>query len=292
MPLDELAGAQRLEDAPNPTQPDPAAVEPDDAEPDGVIEANGKRLVDVGVVAAERKRVRETTERKLQAEMEPLKTKAARADALEQALQAAQPYIDLIKQRPELLAPKPPTPEEQSIPDEDAANYARRYELFEPTGTPDVKRAKLIMADNRREMAKVASQAAQEAVAPVRQTAAEQASRSNFVQMAQRMDADGTPLVDPQVLAEEWATLAPELTADSRVAQVVLEKAIGKMILSGKRPQKPQRAPVYSESPGGGGNRQPSSKLTDLDRKLGFTEKELNTLTAGFNPGGVSIIGE
>lgn len=287
MPLDDLQGAQPLENAPVETPP---VEEHDEGEPEGTVEVQGRRMVDVGVVAAERKRAREAAEKKIrESEVAPLKAQADRAAQLEQALNAAKPYVDFLQARPELMKPQAPTPEEDRISEDEAATFARDYELFAPTGQPDIARAKKILARESRKTSEAARLAAQEAVAPVRQTAAEQASRANFAQMAQRVNEQGEPLVDPKVLAEEWVALAPELTADSRVAQVVLEKAIGKMILSGQRPQKPQRAPVFTESPGG---RQAGAGLTDLDKKLGFSEKELKTLTTGFVPGGVSVIGE
>ena len=259
----------------------------DETEPAGTIDVPGKgRLVDVSVVVAERKRIRDLTERTIrEKEVAPLQAQVAQAQQTRDALAAAQPYVELVKQHPEWLKP---APEETQIPDDDAERYARRFELYDvATNAPDVKRAKAIMADNRRESETIARQAAEDAVGPLKEQTATQASRANFVQMAQLRDADGQPLVDAEVLAQEWAQLPPTLTQHLQVAETVLHAAIGKMHRQGKTVTR--RTPVFTEAPGGGGG-QPLT-LTPLDKKLGLTEADLKASADRFVPGGMSVIG-
>ena len=294
---EDLSRAMSLETTPEP-EPEVAVStehEPvdDDAEPEGVVEVTpGRRMVDVSVLAAERKRVREATAHQIrEKELTPLQQKAQEADALREALNAARPYVDLVKQHPELLQTPAPQPAEAAISDDEAAQEARDLQLFDATSQLDVKTAKKIIARRRAEVMATAQQAAQQAIAPYAQSSAEQASRQNFAQMAQLTGSDGQPLVDPRILAEEWVQLPVELTQNPQVAEVVLERAIGKSLRQGKSRQAVLRSPVFSEASGG---RQAGGPvvLTPLDRKLGLTEKDLKESAKGFVAGGVSVICE
>jgi len=258
-------------------------------EPDGVVDVPGRgRMVDVSVVAGERKRVRE---REVAPLREQLRQHQEQLTTLQQHLQAAQPYLQLVQQHPELLRTEQPTTEEQQIPEEEAERYARRFDLYDPqTSTPDVKRARAIIADHRRETRQIAQEAAREAVTPLQHMSAEHASRANFVHMAQLRDADGRPLVDPRILATEWAALGPELTQYPQVAEVVLNAAIGKMHRTGGRVPPSDREPLLTEAPGG--RAAMPLKLSTLDQKLGLTDKDLKAAASRFVPGGVSLIGE
>lgn len=288
---DDLRGALRLEDAPDPESVESPVIDADDdGEPDGAVEVGGRRMVDVSVVAAERKRAREKGAKDVRdKELAPLQEKASRSDALQQALDAARPYVDIVKQHPHLLQPQKPTAEEDSITDDQAAVFARQYELYQAAdGQPDVKRAKKIMADNRREIAQVAKQAVSDAVAPMQAATADDRSKQNFARMCALTDEAGQPLVDPEFLAKEWVQLDVSLTQDPAVAEVVLERALGKSMRSKSkgRVAAPVRSPVFSESPGG--RPQASVGLSGLDKKLGITEKDLKETQGKFVPGGVS----
>ena len=290
---EDLSHAVSLESAPEPETPtvDPAAPD-DDAEPEGAVEVSpGRRMVDVSVVAAERKRAREAATRTVrEQELAPLQERANRADALQEALNAARPYVDLVKQHPELLKPAAPLPMEQQISDDEAAQEARDLQLYNAQSQLDIPTAKKIIARRRTETQQAATQAAQQAMGPMQQSHAEQASRQNFAYMASLKDSNGQPLVDPKVLAEEWVQLPADLTQHSQVGEVVLERAIGKMHRQGKRITPAHREPVFSESPGG--RTAGPVVLTDLDRKLGLTEKDLKGSAAKFVPGGISVIGD
>ena len=290
---EDLSQAVSLESAPEELPSTPAAEAPDeDAEPEGAVEVSpGRRMVDVSVVAAERKRAREAATRAVrEQELAPLQERANRADALQEALNAARPYVDLVKQHPELLKPAAPLPIEQQISDDEAAQEARDLQLYNAQSQLDIPTAKKIIARRRTETQQAATQAAQQAMGPMQQSHAEQASRQNFAYMASLKDSNGAPLVDPKVLAEEWVQLPADLTQHSQVGEVVLERAIGKMHRQGKRITPAHREPVFSESPGG--RTAGPVVLTELDRKLGLTEKDLKGSAAKFVPGGISVIGD
>jgi hypothetical protein len=265
----------------------------DDAEPDGAVEvAPGRRMVDVSIVAAERKRTRDATEKRVRdTEVEPLKQQAGRVAELEAALNAARPYVELIQQNQHLLNQQPrQTPEEQ-VSDQEAEQEARELQLYKGDSTLDIPTAKKIIARRRQEAYQAGQYAAQEAVAPMRQMTAKQASDMNFVRMVQMTDDAGHPLIDPQLLAQEWVALGPEMTQHAEVAEVVLERAIGKSLRTGKRSMPNARGPVLSESAGGGSGAA-ATKLTDLARRVGLTETDLKTSQKTFNPGGVSAVGD
>lgn len=270
---------------------EPVVESEDEAEPEGAVEvAPGRRMVDVSVVAAERRKARETTEKKIRdTELAPLKEKADRADALQQALDAARPYVELVQQNQHLLRQQPAQAPEDAISDAEAEQEARELQLYGADSKLDIKTAKRIIARRRTETVSAAQQAAQQAVAPIEAATAEERSRNNFVFMTQQVDASGQPLVDPQILAQEWVQLPHTLTQDPRVAEVVLERAIGKSVRGGRRPQGPARGPVLSEAPGGQ-QRQPVT-LTENARKLGLSKGDLDASQKTFNPGGASEIG-
>ena len=293
---EDLSNAMSLEAPyPEPAEQAPAEPEPvetaDDAEPEGVIVQGNQRLVDVSVLVAERKRVRDATEKRVRdTELTPLQQRAQRADQLQEALNAAQPYVDLVKQNQHLLQQQRQPSAEEQVTDEEAQQEARDLQLYNSQSQLDIPTARKIIARRRVEAYQAAQYAAQQAVAPMQATSAKQASDMNFVRMVQQVDANNQPLVDPEILAQEWVALGPEMTQHPQVAEVVLERAMGRMMRAGKRPQMLSRHPVYSEAPGG--PRQPVGQLTALDKKLGLTQADLKASAATFVPGGISPIGE
>lgn len=274
-------------------QPRPV-IEDDDAEPEGAVEVQGRRMVDVSVVAAERKRARELAEKHVREnELAPLQEKANKADALQQALNAAQPYVDLMKQHPELLQTRPPTPPEQQIPDDEAAQYARDFQLYTADSKLDVPTAKKIMARHRTEMHHVAREAAREAMEPVAELTAKDRSARNFQTYAQSLvGEDGQLMADPQVVVDLWKTLPAELTQHEQVAEIAMDAALGRSIRQkhkGRVPA-PAREPVFSETSGGraGGG----AVLTENAKKLGLTDADMKAADKKFVQGGASSIGE
>lgn len=275
-------------------EPEPQAV-PDDAEPEGVVEHQGRRMVDVSVLAAERRRVREATERAIrEKEFAPLQQKAQEADRLAAALAEVRPIIEHVRQHG-LPKPPEPTPLAQQIPDDRAERYARRFELYDAkTGQPNIALAKEILAEQRQEVQEAAQQAAQAAVGPITSQSAQQASKQNFVQMAMQRDANDQPLVDAKVLAEFWASLPPELTAHPEVGELVLNAAIGKSVRTTGRVARPERAPVISEPAGGrsGPQWQMDRMAKQIAQHAGISDKAFTESAKGYQPGATNILGD
>src|SRR3990167_8539195 len=228
----------------------PAGTEADEEPIEApIVETQGRKLVDVSVVASERKRAREKGERAVrEKEVAPLQAKAQRADQLEAALAAAKPYIDLVRQHPEWLKPAEPSGPESAVPEAEAAQEARELELYDVTGALDVARARRIIARRRTEASAAARQAAEQVVAPLQAGTAQAASRQNFVAMAQLSDAAGQPYVDPKTLAEMWAQFPPEPPQHPGVARVLLGGGIGRHRRTIPRDRS---RPTSSEAPGG-----------------------------------------
>lgn len=266
----------------NPTAPveTPPTTEP---EPEGVVEVQGQKVVPLSALVAERDRARTSEREKLTKEYEPVRQ---RLDAAEVRAQQLEAQLQALKAQ---HAPKPA--DVPSVSDDEAEKYARRYELYTPTGL-DLSRAKQIIADNRAETEKIARHAAQEAVQPYAQTSAQQASRQNFIWAASQQDANGQPLVDPRSLAEQWAQLPAELTAKPEVAQHLLKTVAGEMLLTGKqRPAAPSREPVFSEAAGG---RRAPFTMTAVDKRLaqvsGMNEKDYTERAKTYTPGAVNFL--
>lgn len=288
-----------LESPPIQQEPVETVQETDDAEPEGAVDVQGRRMVDVSVLSAERKRIREATERATREakdkEYEPVRQQAAEAERLRQALNDAQPYVEHLRRHPELLqAPKPTTLEEQ-VSDEEAIAEARDLELYDQrTGQPDLTRAKRIIARRRTDAQAAAQQAAQAAIGPITSQTAQQTSRQNFVSMASRRDASNQPLVDAKTLAEFWAQLPPELTQHAEVGELILDAAIGKSYRTRGRVAAPERAPIVSEPAGGrsGPGYQMDRMAKNLAQHAGMSDKAFSEAAKKYEPGAVNILGD
>lgn len=269
-----------------------------DPEPEGVVEIDlpgspGQKvkMAPVGVLSAERKRVRESTEQKIRAEYEPIKQKAAQ---LEADMAAAQPYIQHVQKNWETI--QKDLQRQQDVPgvsDDEAEKFARRYELFTANGL-DTQRAKQMIADNRKETERIATEAALRAMEPLKQDAATKGARAHFAWAAAQKGPDGEPLVDPTALAQYWAQLPPELAANPQVAELLLDSFVGKNVRSGKRPQRTEHEPTFSEAPGGRTIAPPT--FGDRERRLaaaaGMTQKQFTDAAANYKPGQSNVIGD
>jgi hypothetical protein len=263
-----------------------------EAEPEGAIEVElaGQRqkVVPVGVVAAERKRARESTEQKFKGELDALKAKAAEADQLRADLGQLQPYIEHLKTHG--LPKKEEPPEIAKVSDSEAEKYARDYELYTATGL-DLGKAKRIIANQREETRKIAAEAAQEAIKPLATSSATQQSRANFVWAAQEAQKRG---VQPETVAQLWGALPPDLTQHPEVAQLLLRASLGEAMFSGKMAQPPQHEPLFSEPPGG--PRGQDYKISDVERRMamasGLTEKDWTDRAKGYQPDAENVLGD
>src|SRR3990167_1397746 len=180
--LEDASPDAQIESLPTAQEPSPPETPDDEAVPEGAVEHQGQRMVPVSVLAAERRRVRETTAAAIrEKELAPLQQTEQQ---LRNALNEARPYIDLIKQHG---VPKPPPPVAgvDRISDERAERYARRFELYDgKTGQPDLSRAKAILAEQQQDIEQAATAAAQAAVGPITSASAQSQSRENFARMA------------------------------------------------------------------------------------------------------------
>lgn len=270
----------------------PPLVPAADPEPEGIVDVQGKKMVPVDALIAERERATKKGEEKARAEIEPLKVKAAQADQLAADLQALQPHIDYLNKHRELFD-RPAEPDTPTVSDEEAEKEARDLELYTPTGL-DIPRAKRIIAKRRAEVSAVAKQAAQEAVQPYAQSSFTAAARQNFVWAASQKGPDGAPLVDTQELAKLWQSFPPELAANPEVAQIILNAAIGETVRSGKRPQRPDQEPVFSETPGG--RHQGEYRMSALEKSVakvaGISEDQFAKRAKEYQPDAVNVLGD
>jgi hypothetical protein len=294
-----VLGEDAVLDSPPTVQPQ---VEDDDnAEPEGVVEINGQRMVPASAISAIRKTAKERAanavrKNELSAVQQQLQQREAELQQLTGALNESRPYIERLRARPELMRDPDPTPEEQKVSDGEAETFARRYELYKAgTGEFDTSRAKGMIADQRREMVKYAQEAAAAAVQPLAKMTAEQRSQHNFVQMANERDEHGRPLIDAQELAKKWNEFPREITADPNAAQVIRDAVLGQMVRTGKRVTSapPEREPVFSEASGGRGG--PGFQMNDVFKKFahasGMSEKEFKAGATKYQPGTANVIG-
>lgn len=267
-----------------------------DPEPEGIIEipaSEGKqKVVPVAVLTAERDRIRKAEGEKHAKELEPLKAKAAVADQLAADLQALQPQLEHLKRHPELLKADEP-PAVQAVSDDEAESFAREYELYTATGL-NVPKAKQLIAKQRAEVARVARDAAAEAIKPLAASTALDRSKANFTAAYYAKDTTGRPLVDPQILAEQWRLVPAELSQNPEVAQLILDRAIGIAHRMGKQqPAAQEPEPIFSEAPGGRGT---SYQMSDMERKVaaasGVGDKDWTKAAATYKPGQMNVIGD
>ena len=264
-----------------------------DPEPEGAIEVDlggsKQKVVPVGVIAAERARVREKTEQKFKGEIETLKAQAAKAQQLEADLNAFRPHLEHLQKHPELMKRDEP-PAHQAISDEQAEKFARQFELYTPTGL-DLGRAKAIIAANQADTERIAKKAAQEAVAPVMQGNATQQSRQNFLWAAQEAQRRG---VDPKAVADLWTTLPAELTQHGEVAQLLLRASIGDAVFAGRALTPATHEPLFSEPPGG--PRQQPYTITPVEQRMaqtvGMNEKDWTAAAKTYQPDTEIVLGD
>lgn len=269
---------------------DPTATATEDPEPEGVItSATGVKMVPLAAVQAERGRRKEAEGKVTAAETElaTIRPKAQRYDEVAPVIQQAMPIIEGIKRRPDLVAqlnqPAPAvTPPAGPLTTEEAVEYAKDFDLFDTDGKPDVARAQRIAKRH----AEMSTRSTQQAIAPFQQNEAQRQSATNYQHFAQMKDANGN-LPDPKILANVWANVPPEQSANPNVANVLYLMALGQQVALGKG-GKPPLAPVLTtEAPGGG--RVLSPTITPIDTNVmkaaGITEANYKETAARFKPG-------
>jgi hypothetical protein len=286
---EEITGVVNVEDdgpavVADPATPVVAAVVPDPAVPaaeppeeDDPTTVDLKDIPKVGGLLGELKQQRQLNKQ--------LKEKAARADQLEAYVNDSRPYVEFLKNNPDLLKPRQAAPAPQpAAPQDDprAAALAQTLDLYTPDGKPDVARATTI----QRMMAETAQQMVQQAVAPVHERTHQEASAYNFRVALTLKDNDG---VSPsqESLTQIWKTMPASQTSDPNVASILALTAIGlDRVSKKKQPAAPGRAPVVTEGTGNVPGRASLSVLEQsVARDRGVKESEWAERTKGFQSG-------
>ena len=269
----------------------PAPIQVEEEEPDGVVvNPQGEKLVPLAALHAERTKAKEAG--RLRHENEQLKQRAARADELEGWVTQARPYVDGLRNRPDLLEqlqrPKA-APDAAQVPDEVAERLARTAELYTPEGRPDIERGRMIASTVRQ----LAKEEAQAMVAPAMRLTAQQTSTQWFRQALQVKDQQGRT-VSEAALREAWGTVPAELIVqDPQIAVTLLRVARGIDAETAKAaPVLPESEPIFTEP--SGGQRQsgalPANLLTRAARRLDVSEKSLAQTMNKFKPGQANVL--
>lgn len=275
-----------VEDGPAPVAAVPAAepvveapADPDEA--DAVELPAGKH-----VPLAALKTVRE--------ENKTLKAQAANVVQLTNWVNENKPYVDFIRQNPQLLqrqpvAQTPAAPSHQVDPE--LADIARALDYYKTDGTPDLDRAAKFntLIDAR------ATKKAQEMVGPVAGTMLNQQAERNWASAVSEKLPNGSG-INTQLLSDAWRAVAAypngaTILADPRAVKVIVNTVKMQQLESGGQlpmPVTPQRnAPVVTEDVGS--VRRPSRAAMNETEKgiIGkrMDEAKYNTYTKDFRAG-------
>lgn len=274
--------------------PAPAA-DPDDAEPDGTIEATGGvKFVPLDAVKAERGRRKEAEKvaKEKDALIEQLKVKAEQFDQAAVYLDQAKPIIETLKQRPDLvaLAKNPPARQEPQGPltQDEAVEMARDLDLYKADGSPDIDRAQKIA--KRQEV--LADRKAQQAVQPFHQQNALQQSEFNRRAILNLKDAQGNALVDPAALNSVWNIIDPAESSKPEVATTLYRLALGLMAEKGisAKPAPPPPLVTESLSSSKPGSENLSATGEAFLRASGLSRKDYMALRDEYKPGQTTVL--
>lgn len=237
-----------------PEQQAAPAEEPEQPAEVEAVEVAGRKYVPISAVISERK------------QRQALAEKAARADQLEAYVNESRPYVEFLKNNPDLLKPRQAAPQPTPVTDvptvdPEAEELARLMDLYTPEGQPDLKRAAkfLKVADNR------AAKQVQQAVAPVHERAAQENSARNFqIALAYKDPQGRSPNVN--TLASIWRTVTAEQSADPNTASILTATALGLDYANAKpQPAAPAQPPVVTEGTGGVPRR---TVLSDIEQRI------------------------
>lgn len=284
MPDNTVATATE-EDVPLVAQPvgEPEAdAEPGDVEV--VTTPGGEQLVPLSALKAVR------------GQLKDLKPQAQRAAELEREVAESRPYVEFLRNHPQLLQPSPvvvapATPASQPTADDThAEQYARRFDLYTADGMPDVRRAKAILEDQRT----LAREEAEKVLQPVQERNDMQQAAANLQWLAGLSDATGQQ-INPQIMDEVIRSVtqgmpkaqALRVLADGKVMGVIADTVFGRQGRATARPpvvSPTQTPPLVSEPAGGSG-----VTMTDSERRMakavGRSEKDWIAANTRFKPG-------
>ena len=274
--------------APPPPAPVVAAppVVPEPEPEEGVVELGGERLVPLAALQAERQQRKQLGER------------AALADRLEAQLNENRPYVEFLRNNPQLLqrqapAPAAPQPPGPAPSDPRAMRIAQRLSLYTPDGKPDLESAQDVLAVAR----EIAVETSRQAVAPMVHQSMGAQSEANFRTVLTGLkDADGRPPTE-QSLRAVWNAVGPQATSDLQVAGMLGLLAIGadRSLGGVKSPvAPPAQQPAFSES--SGGQPRPRAVMTGLETQIATDRNIAPTkwqeLTKGHQTGRPSVLEE
>lgn len=267
-PAAVVGPGQPVVETPAPVGEAPAAAI-EDPEPEGTITTPAGKVVPLAALQAERGK-RKDAESKLlpDADLQALRDKAARYDQTAAYVQQAQPIIEAIRSRPDLvqLAKQPATPSPVAagpLSEQEAVEYAKDFDLYTTDGKPDVDRAQRIAKRN----ADINARQMQQTVAPLVQNEAQRVSAALYQRYLQTPETNGFK-IDARYLAEAWNTVPPEMiAANPQVGEVLFRTALANQVLAGHKPTTVVTTPVVpTESVGGG--RPAEGVLTAIDEKF------------------------
>lgn len=231
------------------------------------------------------------------AENRTLKTQAERASALETELNQARPYLEFMRNNPQLLQPRQPEPQAPPPPDADprAVQAARLMDFYTADGKPDVNRG----AEWIRLQEDIASGVAQKAMAPTVQQSLQDKAQSNYTMLRNFKLPDGKPLRQ-DIVDGIWQAAAREpnglaTLANPQSVQALALLAIGAHSLSVPGPTAPPALtpPVVTE-PVGGRATTPQVRLSGIEERTlkqsNLSPTKYQELTKDFKPGVSNVL--
>jgi hypothetical protein len=280
--------AYNVEDGTPPPDPAPApepqaqepAPGPVAAEPEHV-EVAGQKMVPLAALQAEREAAR------------ALKQKADQVDQVLGWYNQHQPYVDFLKNNPDLLKPRQaaPTPEPAPAPSEadpQLVQLARTLDLYTPEGQPDAKRAAALanFVDQR------SGVAAEQRVKPLAEQTLRERANTNYQHALNATTPDGRK-PNPQILQQLWTNGDPKVLATPEGAAMAVLMAVGMDTFAQQpQPQAPAQPPVVSE-PAGGRNVSRAS-ISEFEQRImnvrGINPTKYAEMTANFKPGHANVL--
>lgn len=225
------------------------------------------------------------------AELEPL---AAGSAETTERLNTVQPIINAILSNPKLRAEAlriangtstshATTEQPDADEDPDAAAYAEDAGFFlGDNTTPDVARARRVL--NRLDARH--GRQTDERIRPLAGVTLGQKADANIKAAMAETDDDGTPMATEASIREVAAQLPPQLLADPKVIDLVLNSAIGIDRRKKRTPKAPEE-PMYLAPSSG---RRAAPALSPEDRRalaaVGLTEEDMKKTTAKLEKAG------
>jgi hypothetical protein len=282
-----------VENPPAGQELDPNAPPPDDQDDDhDLIETasvGGQKMVPV----AELIRVRKES-KAAKRELDSLRPQIERANQVSAQLAELQPVLEQFQrmtpqQRDALASGKAPSPAgtPHDAEDVEARELAEDMGLIAQDGSLDIARARKRLDKDDARFRRMMG----EAVAPLRQSSAQQQAAVIRQQAMGITDKNGELIATPESITEAYAMLPAELAANPNVAAVALgvgmliDKMRGRVV----KPAQQYSAPMYSEPSG----RRSVSGVTAEDRaiaaKVGLTDKDLTAAASAISQSGRGV---